>query len=86
MINPAIMQLRIELSNSKKEFSAQEIKLKRLFWELQRFANPYYASIEEIKADEILQCAEDMTKTKNFLLDLNKKIKTLKEELGETDE
>lgn len=83
MINPNIMNLRIELSNTKKEFSEKELKIKRLFWELQTLANPYYKSFEDIKAEEILQCAKDMLQTKNNLIELEKKVKSLKNELGE---
>lgn len=83
MINPNIMNLRMELSDAKKKILEEELKVKRLFWELQTFANPYYKSFEEIKAEEILQCAKDMFQVKNNLLELKKRIKSLKNELGE---
>lgn len=81
-MNPQIMQLRIELSKTEHEFSEQEIKMKRLFWELQTLANPYYKSVEEIKAKEIEQCADDMLATKDELLKLQTKINDLKGQLG----
>lgn len=77
------MQLKMELSKHEHEFSENEIKIKRLFWELQTFANPYYTSIEDIKAEEILQCAKDMLGTKTKLLSLSKTVKSIKEQLGE---
>ena len=77
------MQLKIELSKQEHEFSEQELKIKRLFWELQTFANPYYTSTEDIKAEEILQCAKDMVNTKTKMLSLSKTVKSIKEQLGE---
>ncbi|MBR1754025.1 hypothetical protein IJ732_04235 [bacterium] len=82
-MNPALMQLRIELSNAKKDFTEKELKMKRLFWELQTFANPYYKTVETIKAEEILQCAKDMLSTKKELITLQEKVKLLKTDLGE---
>lgn len=83
MINPAIMQLKIELTKAKNEFSEQELKLKRLFWEIQTFINPYYKSMDDIKAEEIVQCAKEMLKTKNTLLTLEKTIQDIKTHIGD---
>lgn len=83
MINPNLMNLRIELSNAKKDFSEKELKIKRLFWEIQTFANPYYKSVAEIKADEMFQCSKDMRETKIEMLKIEEKIKSIKAELGE---
>ena len=82
-MNPTLMQLRINLFNRKKNYSEKELKIKRLFFELQTLANPYYETIEDIKSEEILQCAQDMQETKNELISLEQKIKSLKRELGE---
>lgn len=83
MMNPQIMQLKIELSKTQHEFSENELKIKRLFWELQNLSNPYYKSVQEIKAEEIEQCADDMLTTKKELVKLDKRINDLKEQLGE---
>lgn len=83
MMNPQIMQLRIELAKTEHEFSETELKIKRLFWELQNLANPYYKSIQDIKAEEIEQCADDMLTTQKELLRLDNQIKELKSQLGE---
>ena len=83
MINPNLMNLRIELSNAKKDFSEKELKIKRLFWEIQTIAHPYYKSVAEIKADEMFQCSKDMRETKIEMLKIEEKIKSIKAELGE---
>jgi hypothetical protein len=77
------MNLRIELSKNKKEFNENELKMKRLFWELQTLANPFYTSVSNIKSEEILQCAKDMQNTKTLLISLDKTINDLKDQLGE---
>ena len=82
-MNPQIMQLKIELSKIQHEFSEQEIKMKRLFWELSTLANPFYKKVEDIKAEEIEQCADDMLKTKKELVKLEAQIRDLKCQLGE---
>ncbi|MBQ9688253.1 hypothetical protein IJV79_01305 [bacterium] len=83
MINPAIMQLKIEKSNITQELKQQELKIKRLFFELQTLANPYYTNISEIKACEIEQCAKEMVNTKEDLLNLEQRLGNIKEQLGE---
>ena len=83
MINPAIMQLRIELEQTKKEFQENELKLKRLFYELQNLINPFYKSIQEIKAEEIEQSADELLRLKAALLQLQTKINDIKAQLGE---
>ena len=83
MINPAIMQLRIELEQTKKEFQENELKLKRLFYELQNLINPFYKSIQEIKAEEIEQSADELLTLKAALLQLQTKIDDIKAQLGE---
>ena len=82
MINPAIMQLRIELEQTKKEFQENELKLKRLFYELQNLINPFYKSIQEIKAEEIEQSADDLLTLKAALLQLQTKINDIIAQLG----
>lgn len=83
MINPAIMQLRIELEQTKKEFQENELKLKRLFYELQNLINPFYKSIQDIKAEEIEQSADELLALKATLLQQQTKINDIKAQLGE---
>ena len=82
-MNPMLMQMRIELSNAKREYASNELKLKRLFFEMQTLANPYYTSIDSIKTEEMKQTATDMSNVKDVLLSLNSKIKDLTTQLGE---
>ena len=82
-MNPQIMQLKMELTKTQHEFSEKELKIKRLFWELQNLSNPFYKSVKDIKAEEIEQCADDMLTTKKELLKLDEQIKELKSQLGE---
>jgi len=82
MLNPSIMQLKMELSEKEHKYSLKELKMKRLFWELQTLANPYYDSVSAIKADEIEQCAKEMKCIKSELLNLSKDISEIKSQLG----
>lgn len=82
MINPAIMQLRIELEQTKKEFQENELKLKRLFYELSTLLNPYYKHIKDIKAEEIEQSADELLALKTILLKQEEKINDIKTQLG----
>ena len=82
MINPAIMQLRIELEQTKKDFQENELKLKRLFYELQNLINPYYKTIQDIKAEEIEQSADELLALKATLLKLEEKMNSIKSQLG----
>lgn len=82
MVNPAIMQLRIELEQTKKDFQENELKLKRLFYELQNLINPFYKSIQEIKAEEIEQSADELLALKATLLKLEEKMNSIKSQLG----
>lgn len=82
MINPVIMQLRIELEQTKKEFQENELKLKRIFYELSNLINPFYKSIQEIKAEEIEQSADELLALKANLLQQQAKIEDIKTQLG----
>ena len=82
-MNPMVMQLRMELSNAKREYSQKELRLKRLFFEIQTLANPYYTSLESIKAQELQQSANEMTELKDLMQTLDVKIKELQSQLGE---
>lgn len=83
MINPMIMQLKIELSETQKELFEVEVKIKRLFIELQNLVNPYFKSFDDIKAEEIKQCADELLKCKNKAKQMQRKISDIKSQLGE---
>lgn len=83
MLNPVVMQLKMELSEAHKNFNECEIKIKRLFYELSSLLNPYYKTIEEIKAEEIEQCADELLKIKTEAKVLLNKINDIKTQLGE---
>lgn len=83
MVNPVIMQLKIELSEAQKDFNECEIKIKRLFYELSSLLNPYYKTIEEIKAEEIEQSADELLKIKTEAKAIQAKINDIKTQLGE---
>lgn len=83
MINPMIMQLKIELSETQKELFEVEVKIKRLFIELQNLVNPYFKSFDDIKAEEIEQCADELLKCKNKAKQMQRKISDIKSQLGE---
>ena len=83
MINPVIMQFKIELSEAQKNFNECEIKIKRLFYELSSLINPYYKTFDEIKAEEIEQCADELLKIKNEAKYFQTKINDIKMQLGE---
>lgn len=83
MINPLIMQLKIELSEAQKELFEVEVKIKRLFIELQNLVNPYFKSFDEIRAEEIEQCADELLKCKNEAKKMQNKVNDIKSQLGE---
>lgn len=83
MTNPVILQLRMNLAENQKDFNECEIKIKRLFWELQNLINPYYKGIDEIKAEEIEQSADELLRTKQKAKKLFDEINSIKSQLGE---
>lgn len=83
MINPVIMQLKIELSEATKQLFECEVKIKRLFIELQNLINPYYKNFSEIKAEELEQCADELLNTKIEAQKLQTTINDIKSQLGE---
>ncbi len=84
MTNPIIMQIKIELAKTKKEFKELQIKLTRLLYELQTRINPYFGeNPAEIKAEEIKQIADELLDCRNNAVELNEKIAALNKDLGE---
>ena len=83
MTNPLILQLRIKLVECQKDFNEIEIKIKRLFLELANLINPFFKTIDSIKAEEIEQCADELLKTKIEAKKLEDEIKDIKTQLGE---
>ena len=83
MINNVIMQLRISLEENKQELYEIEIKIKRLIAEMQLTLTPFYKSFEEIKAEEIEQCADELLKAKKEAVQIQSRISDIKNQLGE---
>ncbi len=82
-MNPLIMQMQIDLQSAKKEYRECELKAMRLITELQGYASPYFASPDELEAEKIEQCGDELLLVKTKLIELQKRINTLKKELGE---
>ena len=82
MTNPAIMQLKIELSKAKSDFKEKEIKILRLLNELQNCINPFYENVEDIKAVEIEQIGDELKLTVAQACELQKKISKIEKELN----
>ena len=51
MINPIIMQMQIEKATASKERTELIIKIKRVYLELQQYANPYFKDGKDMKAE-----------------------------------
>ena len=83
MINPIIMQLQVEKATSVKERAELVIKIKRVYLELQQYANPYFKDGKDMKAEEIEQCGDELLKYKQQLIGLDEKISQIKSQLGE---
>lgn len=82
-MNSLILQLKIEATKQEKKLEDFKIKLLRLMHELQNAICPYFETIDEIRADEIKQIGEELLLTKKEALEVDKKLKRIKAELGE---
>lgn len=82
-MNQYIMQLKFNLSNAEHDYQENSIKVSRLIMEIQRFANPYFTNPDDIRAEELEQAGDELLATTKELRETQKKIKKLKEELGE---
>ena len=81
-MNNLILQLKTELAKAERAYTESKIRTTRLFHELQTTANPYFADdLDEIKAAELLQIANDIVTEKSKMVELQGKIKQLKKEL-----
>lgn len=82
-MNPLIMQLKINLAATEKEFKEQKIKALRCINELNS-ANPFFGDdIDLINAEELEQSADELLIVKKRLKELQQKIHDIKKELGE---
>lgn len=82
-MNPQIMQLKIKLAESQKEFKEISLKVTRLFNELSSYICPWFGNdVESIEAEKIEQIGDEMIKYKNRLCELKKLIAELEKELG----
>lgn len=82
-MNNIILQLKIEKSKQEKRLQEFKIKLLRLMNELQNAICPYFDEIDEIKAAEIEQMGDELLLTKIEALEIEKKLKQIKHDLGE---
>lgn len=82
-MNNFILNLKMEQVKTRKAKQEIEIKIKRCFYELSSFCNPYYKSAKDIKAEEIKQIGDELLKLKTELSKIELKIDELKEQLGE---
>ena len=82
MTNPLIMQMQIDLQTAKKDYQEYELKAMRLITELQGYSSPYFTSPDELEAEKIEQIGDELLVVKTKLIELQKRINTLKKELG----
>ncbi len=78
-----LMQLRTKESELSKKQREYKIKIVRIFHEISTFCNPYFDNIEEIKALEIEQAADELLVVTKEAIENEKKLKQIKKELGE---
>lgn len=78
-------QYQIELSKAKKELAELQIKIRFNLTEIAERANPFLSStIEEIKTDEIVMLAAELSEVQKKAVDLIQKIKNIERELNFT--
>ncbi len=83
-MNPMIMQLKMQLAQKQKDYNEYKLKASRLIFELQSNINPYFGDeLELLKAEEIEQIGDEMLIVKNKMLEFQKEIKDIKNQLGE---
>lgn len=76
------MQMQIDLQKAKKDYQEHELKAMRLITELQSYASPYFTSPDELEAERIEQIGDELLIVKERLIEIQKRINTLKNELG----
>ncbi len=78
-------QYQIELSKAKKTLAELQIKIRFNLTEIAERANPFLSStIEEIKTDEIVMLAAELSEVQKKAVDLIQKIKNIERELNFT--
>lgn len=82
-MNPLIMQMQIDLQSAKKDYQEYELKAMRLITELQGYASPYFTSPDELEAEKIEQCGDELLIVKDKLIEIQKRINMLKKDIGE---
>lgn len=83
-MNPMIMQLKIRLAEKQKDYNEYKLKASRLIFELQSNINPYFGDeLELLKAEEIEQIGDEMLIVKNKMIEFQKEIKNIKNQLGD---
>lgn len=80
---PQIMQIKIRLAESEKEYKEISFKVTRLMHEMNTCYNPWFGEdVESIKAEEVKQIGADLVDCKTRLIELKALITELKRELG----
>lgn len=78
------MQLKIRLAQKQKDYNEYKLKASRLIFELQSNINPYFGDeLELLKAEEIEQIGDEMLIVKNKMIEIQKEIKNIKNQLGD---
>lgn len=74
----------MQLAQKQKDYNEYKLKASRLIFELQSNINPYFGDeLELLKAEEIEQIGDEMLIVKNKMLEFQKEIKDIKNQLGE---
>ena len=82
-MNNQLLQLRIEEAKANKKESEFKIKIVRILHEIITLSNPFFDEIEDIKAAQIEQAADELLTVTKLALENQKKLKEIKKELGE---
>ena len=74
----------MRLAQKQKDYNEYKRKASRLIFELQSNINPYFGDeLELLKAEEIEQIGDEMLIVKNKMIEFQKEIKDIKNQLGE---
>lgn len=74
----------MRLAQKQKDYNEYKLKASRLIFELQSNINPYFGDeLELLKAEEIEQIGDEMLIVKNKMIEFQKEIKDIKNQLGE---
>lgn len=82
MLNQQIMQAKIKLAQTEKDYKELKLKIFRLMSEIQGIVNPYFGdNLNAVKVDELKQIVEELEKAKQSALEKKELINSIKEDL-----